>query len=181
MTTTPEGVVLPVGEVILEPIPYARFSLGENPVHLLDGRQRRHWRHYLLGGVAGGDPSRPDGGGLAGGLAGRLGAGGELEGVADLVRRRPKSCWWPGVVTWMLVLAACSGLRRRAALAAPTSWDDLACSGLRRVAQPSSATPVWYIVEWRRKQQLGLLAWQRWLLRGWRNAMRSPGGRGSAV
>jgi len=49
----------------------------------------------------------------------------------------------------MLVLAACSGLRRLAllgncwfgvelrqkiALAATTLWDDLACSGLRRVA-----------------------------------------------
>ena len=83
------------------------------------------------------------------------------KGVADLVQRRPKSCWWPRGVTWMLVLAA--------------------CSGLRRVAQPCSATPVWYIVEWRRKRQLGLLVWQRWLLRGCRNAMRSSGGHGSAV
>ena len=89
-----------------------------------------------------------------------------LKGVAELVRRRPKSCWRPGVVTWMLVLAACSGLRRlalldncqcgvglhrRAALAAPISWDGLACSGLRRVAQLWSATPVWYFVErWRK-------------------------------
>ena len=54
-----------------------------------------------------------------------------------------------GVVAWMLVLAACSRLRRLAllgncrivvelrqktALAATTLWDDLACSGLRRVA-----------------------------------------------
>jgi len=66
----------------------------------------------------------------------------------------------------MLVLAACSGLRRlallgncqcgvglrqMAALAAPSSCDGLACSGLRRVAQLCSATPVWYIVErWRK-------------------------------
>ena len=148
--TPPEDILfLLVGGVILEPIPYARFSLGENPVYLLDGRWRCHWRRYLLGGIAGGDPSRPDGGGLAGGLVGRLGAGGELEGVADLVRQRPKSCWWPGVVKWMLVLAACSGLRwlallgncqcgvglrHEAVLAKPSSWDDLACSGLRRVA-----------------------------------------------
>ena len=119
-----------------------------------------------------------------------------LNGVANLVRWRPKSCWWPGGVTWMLVLAACSGLRRlallgncqcgvglrrRAALAAPISWDGLACSGLRRVAQPCSATPVWYIIEWRRKRQLGLLVWQRWLLRGCRNAMRSSGGHDSVV
>jgi hypothetical protein len=62
----------------------------------------------------------------------------------------------------MLVLVACSGLRRlallgnyqrgvglhhMAALAAPTSWDDLACSGLRLVAQLCSANPVWFFVE----------------------------------
>ena len=80
MTAVPEGVVLPVGGVIMEPIPSARVSLGENPVHLLDERRRRHWRRYFLGGVVDGDPSRPDSGRLAGCLAGRLGAGGEFEG-----------------------------------------------------------------------------------------------------
>ena len=75
-----EGVVLSVGGVILELIPSARIPLGENLVHLLDGRRRRLWRRYLLGGVAGRDPSRPDGGRLAGGLAGGLTASGELEG-----------------------------------------------------------------------------------------------------
>jgi hypothetical protein len=39
------------------------------------------------------------------------------------------------------------GLRRMTALAAPSPWDGLACSGLRRVAQFCSATLVWYIVE----------------------------------
>ena len=79
------------------------------------------------------------------------------KGVAELMQRRPNSCWQPGVVTWMLVLVACSGLRRlallgsyqcgvglrrRAALATPTSWDGLACSRLWRVAQHCSATLV---------------------------------------
>ena len=36
MTTAFEGIVLPVGGVISEPIPSARVSIGENPVHLLD-------------------------------------------------------------------------------------------------------------------------------------------------
>ena len=36
MTTTPEGIVPSVGGVILEPIPSARVSAGENPNHLLD-------------------------------------------------------------------------------------------------------------------------------------------------
>ena len=36
MTTASEGVLLPVVGVILESIPSARVSLGENPVHLLD-------------------------------------------------------------------------------------------------------------------------------------------------
>ena len=62
MTTTSEDVVLPVGGVILEPIPSARVSLGESPVHLLDERRRRLWRRYLLDGVVGGDTSRLGGG-----------------------------------------------------------------------------------------------------------------------
>ena len=41
----------PGGGVIMEPIPSARVSLGENPVHLLDERRRRHWRRPLHGGV----------------------------------------------------------------------------------------------------------------------------------
>jgi len=80
MTTTSEGVVLPVGGVILEPIPSARVSPGESPVHLLDERRRRLWRRYLLEGVVGGDTSQPGGGRPYGGLAGRHGVGGELEG-----------------------------------------------------------------------------------------------------
>ena len=73
--TTLEGVLLPVGGIILEVIPSARVPLGENPVHLLDKRQWRHWHRYLLGGVVGGDNGR-----LAGGLTGRLYEGGELKG-----------------------------------------------------------------------------------------------------
>jgi len=57
MTTASEGVVLPVGGVILEPFPSARVSLGESPVHLLDERRRRLWRRYLLEDVVGGDTS----------------------------------------------------------------------------------------------------------------------------
>ena len=80
MTTASEGVVLPIEGVILEPIPSARLSPGESPVHLLDERRRHLWRRYLLEGVVGGDTSQPGGGRPSGGLAGRLGAGGELEG-----------------------------------------------------------------------------------------------------
>ena len=48
MTTTSEDVVLPVGGVILEPIPSMRVSSGESPVHLLDEQRRRFWRATLL-------------------------------------------------------------------------------------------------------------------------------------
>ena len=68
MMTAPEGIVLLVEGIILEPILSARVSLGENPVHLLDVRWRRYWRRYLLEGVVGGDSSRLDGGRPAGGL-----------------------------------------------------------------------------------------------------------------
>ena len=57
MTTASEGVVLPVGGVILEPFPSARVSSGESHVHLLDERRRRLWRRYLLEDVVGGDTS----------------------------------------------------------------------------------------------------------------------------
>ena len=57
MTMTSEGVVLPVGGVILEPIPSALVSPGENPVHLLDEGRRRLWHRYLVKGVFGGDTS----------------------------------------------------------------------------------------------------------------------------
>jgi len=50
------------------------------------------------------------------------------------------------------------GLRRRTALAASTPWEDLVCSGPRRIALHRSATPVRYIVERRRERQLVLLA-----------------------
>ena len=73
--TTLEGVLLPVGGIILEVIHSARVPLGENHAHLLDKRQWRHWHRYLLGGVVGGDNGR-----LAGGLTGRLDEGGELKG-----------------------------------------------------------------------------------------------------
>ena len=36
MTMTSEGVVLPIGGVILEPFPTARVSPSESPVHFLD-------------------------------------------------------------------------------------------------------------------------------------------------
>ena len=62
MTSASVGIVLPVGGVILEPIPSARVSLGESPVHLLDERRRRLWRRYLLDGIVGGDTSRLGGG-----------------------------------------------------------------------------------------------------------------------
>lgn len=80
MMTTPEGVLLPVGGVILEPILSAWAFLCENPIHLVDERRRHHWCRYLLGGIVGRDPSQPDDGRHVGGLAGWLGAGGELEG-----------------------------------------------------------------------------------------------------
>ena len=57
MTTAFEGIVLPVGGVISEPIPSARVSMGENPVHLLDEGRRRLWHRYLVKGVFGGDTS----------------------------------------------------------------------------------------------------------------------------
>ena len=134
----------------MEPIPYTQFSLGENPVHLLDGRRRRHLRRYLLGGVAGGDPSRPDGGGLAGGLVGRLGAGGELEGgcrayaaATNVVLATEGCLMFVGLAAYsglrrlaLLCSCRCSvGQRRRAALTATTRWDDLTCSGLWRAVQ----------------------------------------------
>ena len=71
-------------------------------------------------------------------------------GVAELSWWRSQLWWRPEVVACLSVVAACSGLRRlallgngqcgvglrrRTALAASTSWDDLACSGLWRVAQ----------------------------------------------
>ena len=80
MTTASEGVVLPVGGVISEPIPSARVSMGENPVHLLDEQRRRLWRRYLVEGIVGGDSSWPGGRRTATGVAGRLGASGELKG-----------------------------------------------------------------------------------------------------
>ena len=61
MTAAPENVVLPVGGVIVELIPSAWVSLGENSVHLLDEQQRRHWRRPLLGGVVFRDLSRQAG------------------------------------------------------------------------------------------------------------------------
>ena len=130
------------------------------------------------------------------GLAGRLGAGGELEGGCLAHAAETKIILAAGIVTWMLDLAACSGLqrltllgncqcgvglRRKAVLAAPSPWDDLVCSGLWWVAQLCSATPVWYIIERWRKRHLGLLVWRRRLLRGCHNEMRSFGGHGLAV
>ena len=150
MATASEGVVLPVGGVILEPISSARVSPGENPVHLLDEQRRRFWRRYLVEGVVGGDTSWPGGGRIAIGVAGRLGAGGELKGVAELMRRRPTSCWRPEVASCFVGLTACSGQRwlallfscqcsagqrRRAALVATTRWGDLTCSGLWQAVQ----------------------------------------------
>ena len=76
-------------------------------------------------------------------------------GVAELLGRRSWLWWRLEVVACLLVVTACSGprrlallrngqcgveLRRRTALAASASWDDLACSGLRRVAQLGWAT-----------------------------------------
>ena len=92
-----------------------------------------------------------------GGLAGRLGVGDELEGGCLAHAAAIKIILAAGVVTWMLDLAACSGLRRltllencqcsvglrrKAVHAAPSSWDDLVCSRLWRVAQFYSAIPV---------------------------------------
>jgi len=151
MTTMSEGVMLLVGGVILEPVPVVCFSLDENLVHILDERWWSILRRYLIGGVGGGDPSQPNGGRLAGGLAGRLGIGGKLrnglccraQSVATEIMLAA------GVVSWILDLAACSGLlqlalldnyqygvrlRWRMALAATTLWDILACSRLRWVA-----------------------------------------------
>ena len=150
MTTASEGVAIPVEGVILDPILSVRASLGENPIHLLDERRWCLWRCYLVEGIVGGDTSWPGGRRPATGVAGRLGASGELEGVAELMRRRPTSCWRPGVAScfvglttcsgqrWLALLFSCqcsAGQRRRAALVAMTRWDDMACSGLWRAVQ----------------------------------------------
>jgi len=150
MTTVSEGVVLPVGSVISEPIPSARVSIGENPVHLLDEQRRRLWRRYLVEGVVGGDTSRPGGGRNATGVAERLGAGGELKGGCRAHAAATNVVLATGGCLMFVGLAACNGLRRlallcscqcgvgqrrRAALAATTRWDDLACSGLWRAVQ----------------------------------------------
>jgi len=160
--TASEGVVLPVGGVILEPISSARFSPGESPVHLLDERRRRLWRHYLLEGVIGGDTSWLGGGKPSGGLAGQFGAGGELEGGCLALAAATK-----------IILAARDGhkdvgscyLQRTAAV--DIAWQLLvrrgtasqggACGtiivgrlGLQRTAAGYSlwsVTPVWYIVK----------------------------------
>ena len=77
--------------------------------------------------------------------AGRLGAGGELEGGCRAHAAATNFVLAIGGCLMFVGLAACSGLRwlallcncrcnvgqrRRAALAATTRWDDLACSGL---------------------------------------------------
>jgi len=145
MTSAYMGIVLPVGGVILELIPSTRVSPGENPVHLLDEQRRRFWRatllkallmETLLGQAAEGLPLAWRGGSVQ--VA-------SLMGVVELMRRRPTSCWRPGVASCFVGLTACSGQRwlallfscqcsagqrRRAALVAMTMWDDLACSGL---------------------------------------------------
>ena len=92
MTTAPEGVILTVGHVVLESIPSARVSPGENPVHLLDKRQRRLWCRYLVEGVVGGDTSWPVAEGLP--LVGRGGSVqvANLKGAAELMRRRSNPC-----------------------------------------------------------------------------------------
>jgi hypothetical protein len=138
MTTEPEGVVLPVGGVILEPISSAWVSPCENPVHLLDEQRRRFWRRYLVEGVVGGDTSWPGGGRTAIGVAGRLGAGGELKGVAELMRRRPTSCWRPGVASCLsggLLAADCGGWHCFAVVSA--AWDSV---GGRRLQHRQGGT-----------------------------------------
>ena len=112
MTTASEGVVLPVGGVILEPIPSMRVSSGENPVHLLDEQRRRFWRatllkallvETLLGQAAEGPPLVWRGG---------LVQVASLKGVVELMRRRPTSCWRPGVASYLsgwLLAADCGG------------------------------------------------------------------------
>ena len=121
MTTASEGVAIPVEGVILDPILSARASQGENHVHLLDERRWRLWRCYLVEGVIGGDTSWPGGGRPTAGVAGRLGAGGELEGAAELMWRPPFSCWRPGVASclsgWLLA-ADCGGWHCFAAVGA---------------------------------------------------------------
>jgi len=150
MTSASVGVVLPVGGVILEPIPSARVSPGENPIHLLDKRRRCLWRRYLVEGVVGGDTSWPGGGRTATGMAGRLGASDKLDGGSRAHAAATNVVLAIGGCLMFVGLAACSGLRRlallcncqcgmgqrrRAALAATTRWDDLTCSGLWRAVQ----------------------------------------------
>jgi hypothetical protein len=150
MTTMSEGVVLPVGSVISEPIPSTRVSTGENPVHLLDEQRRRLWRRYLVEGVVGGDISRLGGGRTATGVAVRLGAGGELKGGCRAHAAATNVVLATGGCLIFVRLAACSrlqrlallcscqcgvGQRRMAALAATTRWDDLTCSRLWRAVQ----------------------------------------------
>ena len=151
MTMASEGVVLPVGGVILEPIPYARVATGENPVHLLDEQRRRLWRRYLVEGVVGGDTSWLGGGRTAIGVAGRLGAGGKLKGVAELMRRRPTSCWRPGVAlclsSWLLAAdcGGCTALQlsvRRGTVSEGGAYgnDKVGRLGLQRIVVGGPAT-----------------------------------------
>jgi hypothetical protein len=150
MTTASEGVVLPIEGVILEPIPSARISPGENPIHLLDERRRRLWRRYLVEGIVSGDTSWPGSGRAACGGAGRLDAGGELEGGCRAHEAATNVVLAAGGCLMFVGLAACSGLRRLALLcscrcgvgqhrsaahAATTRWGDLTCSGLWRAVQ----------------------------------------------
>ena len=55
------------------------------------------------------------------------------------------------------------GLRRRTALAASVSWDDLVCSGPWRVAQLGWAIQCGTSSEDGASDFLGLLLWRRWL------------------
>ena len=126
--TTLEGVLLPVGGIILEVIPSDRFPLGENPVHLLDKRQWRHWCRYLLGGVVGGDNGR-----LAGGLTGRLDEGGELKGglpsscSGDQIhvgaRGSSHGCWF-----WLLPVAAVADIAWQLSVWCGTASKGGTCS-----------------------------------------------------
>ena len=133
MTMASEGIILPVGSVMLEPIPSARVSPGENPVHLLDERRQRFWRRYLVEGVVGGDTLGQAAEGLLMAWRGGSVQVASSKGIAELMPRRPNSCWRPGVASclssWLLA-ADCGGGHCFVAVGA--AWDSVRGRRLRQ-------------------------------------------------
>jgi len=131
MTTASEGVVLPAGGVISEPIPFARVSPGLSTCWTNDGGAfdvatllKALLVETLLGQAAEGLPLAWRGGSMQ--VA-------SLKGVAELMRRRPTLCRRPGVASclsgWLLA-ADCGGWHCFAAVGA--AWDSVRGRRLRQ-------------------------------------------------